>query len=364
MFDKAISKYIENKEKSWFGMKQKLLFFKELGYLLWWWVGISTAINVIARDWDTASQRYIAQQIATYINEWKSLTNALTKLPDYFSTSDVAIIKAGESSGNLVTVLRDLAYEYSFLYWLKGKFVSAITYPVVLLVVAVIWVILLFTTILPSIFSIAYQFPGVELPLATRIMMWLTDFFTDNIASIIIAIWLLLFFFSIVLSTHWGQTTLFRFALTIPGFGVMIRNYFLVKMMRYLKLLQLSGMNYVESLTLLHDIMWFWEYQEMIRSMLGQVQRGEQMYKGTLYYPHLIPANAVTLLKVWEETAQLPATIQNVVDIYEEDLLTSINSISKIIEPVLVVFIWVIIAVIALSVFGIITTILGGVQSW
>lgn len=345
-------------------MKQKLLFFRELGYLLWWWVGINDAMIVIARDGDTAAQRYVGKHLSAHINEWKTLTNALSKLPQYFTTSDVSIIRAGESSGNLVTVLRSLAQEYAFLHTLKSQFIGAVTYPAVLLVIAIVSIFVLFIGILPGIFSIATQFPWVELPFMTRFLMSVSDFMQHNVASILIGIWLVLFFFSIVLSSDRGKTALFRAALSLPWFGVIIRNYYLVKMMRYFKLLQQSGMNYVESLTLLYDIMGMWIYQEMIRSMLAHVHRGEQMYKWAISYSYLIPANAITLMKVGEETAQLPATLQNIIDIYEEDLLTSIGSISKIIEPVLIVVLWVVIALIALAVFGIITTILGGVQAW
>ena len=121
-------------------------------------------------------------------------------------------------------------------------------------------------------------------------------------------------------------------------------------------------MNYVDTLILLRDIMGVGPYQDMMLNMLQHVQRGEQMYKAIMYYPYLIPANATVLLKVWEETAQVTETIQNIIDIYEEDLLARISGISKIIEPILIVILWVVITLIALSVFGIITTILGGVQ--
>ncbi len=112
----------------------------------------------------------------------------------------------------------------------------------------------------------------------------------------------------------------------------------------------------------MREIMGSWPYQDMLQNCLQFVQRGEPMVKGMIEYHYLIPANATILMKVWEETAQLPETIQNIVETYEEDLMTRIASVSKIIEPILIVVLWVIIVLIALSVFGIITTILSGVQ--
>lgn len=364
MFRKLIEQYITYTEKTGFGMKQKLLFFRELAYLLGWWVGINEAIKIIAEDGDTAWQRYVWRMIAVAINEGKTLTNSLTRLWTYFTPSDISIIKAWESSGNLVMVLRNLAQEYAFLHSLWNKFISATTYPIVLLIIAILAVFVLFIGILPGIFSIATQFPWVEMPFVTRMMMWLSTALQQNTATIIIAIWLFFFFCSIVLSSESGKARIFRIVLDMPWFGTLVRNYYLVKMMRYLKLLHQSGMNYVDTLTLLKNIMEVGPYQDMIQGMLQHVQRGEQMYKGIIPYPYLIPSNATILLKVGEETAQVTETLQNIIDVYEEDLLARISGISKIIEPVLIVVLWVVIVLIALSVFGIITTILGGVQGW
>ena len=362
MFTSLINKYIDYTEKSGFGMKQKLLFFRELAYLLWWWVGINDAINIVATNWDTAAQRYIWANIAVSINEGKTLTNAMSRLSMYFDPSDVAIIRAWETSWNLVTVLRNLAQEYVFINSLANKFISAITYPVVLLIIALIAIIVLFVGILPGIFSIATQFPGVELPFVTRAMMWFSTFLQTHLRSICIWIGLFIFLCSIILSSESGKVRAFRLALEIPWFGILIRNYYLVKMMRYFKLLHKAGMNYVDILTLLRAIMWVWPYQDMLQHMLSHVQRGEAMHLWLIPYPYLVPANAAILLKVGEQTAQVPETLQNIVDIYEEDLLARIAGVSKIIEPILIVVLWVVIVMIALSVFGIITTILWWVQ--
>lgn len=79
-------------------------------------------------------------------------------MPLYFTPSDTAIIKAGETSGNIVVVLRNLAQEYAFIHTLQNKFIGAVTYPIVLLVIAIVAVFVLFIGILPGIFSIATQF--------------------------------------------------------------------------------------------------------------------------------------------------------------------------------------------------------------
>lgn len=80
-------------------------------------------------------------------------------------------------------------------------------------------------------------------------------------------------------------------------------------------------------------------------------------------FDEIIPANASLLVKVGEDTAKLPEALGNIIEVYEEDLNNMLNNLSKIIEPVLIVFVGGIVVLIAFSVFGIITTILGGVQT-
>ena len=127
------------------------------------------------------------------LKEGRQLSYAFSRLPDYFDASDVNIIRSGEASGNLVKVLSSLAREYHFLRTLQGKYISAMTYPVLLLTISIIAVFVLFINILPGIFSIADQFPGMEMPAITRAMIVMSDFMKNNIAMILIAIGVIFF---------------------------------------------------------------------------------------------------------------------------------------------------------------------------
>lgn len=80
-------------------------------------------------------------------------------------------------------------------------------------------------------------------------------------------------------------------------------------------------------------------------------------------FDEIIPVNASLLVKVGEDTAKLPEALGNIIEVYEEDLNNMLNNLSKIIEPILIVFVGGVVVLIAFSVFGIITTILGGVQT-
>ncbi len=80
-------------------------------------------------------------------------------------------------------------------------------------------------------------------------------------------------------------------------------------------------------------------YEDLLDDMIAQVRRGETMYEVFLKYLTIIPANAALLVKVGEDTAKLPEALGNIVEIYDEDLNNMLNNISKIIEPIMIVFV-------------------------
>ena len=95
-------------------------------------------------------------------------------------------------------------------------------------------------------------------------------------------------------------------------------------------------------------------YQELIERVLAWLQKWEPIYSALKWEVDLIPSNVVVLIKVWEETANLQNSIGNILTIYKEELDSTIDRISKVIEPVMLVFIWALVALIAAWVFGII----------
>ncbi len=202
MFETSIRRYLAAREKAGFGTKDKIFLFRELAYLLEGGVALLDAATTIAERGESAPQRYIGKQIATMLKEGRQLSYAFSRLPDYFDASDVNIIKSGEQGGNLVKVLSSLSREYHFIRTLQAKYVSAMTYPVLLLVISLIAVLVLFINILPGIFSIAQQFPGIEMPLVTRAMIAISDFMKNNVAMLLIVIGLICFSLSIVFSSE------------------------------------------------------------------------------------------------------------------------------------------------------------------
>lgn len=356
--DRYIIEFLESKDKASFRSSDKIFFFRELWYLLKWWVWLLTAVNTISQWTDNYAVREIAKLIQKYLAAWKSLSYAMDRLPDYFDEWDCNVIKTWEKSGNLYMVLDSLAQEYEYIIEIKNKYIWALIYPIVLVIFAIVAIIALFGFILPSVFDIAEWLSVSQLPLSTRLLKWISDFLIGSwkiILRVIVWVSLLLWLY---FSTEKWKRSWFNFLLSMPLIWKMTEYYYLVRWCRYMKLMLQSWMNYIETFKTLRDVLWIPAYQEMIERILWWLQKWTTIYESLKDEKQLIPTNVSVLIKVWEETANLNWALHNVLNMYQEELNTTINSLSKVLEPIILVVIWAIVLLVASWVFGLILQIM------
>lgn len=359
--DGIIVSVMQSIDKSRFGVREKIFFFKELAYLLWGGVSIIQALAVIADSSEDYALKDIAATMKNYISAGKSLSYAMNRLPDYFDESDYNIIKIGEKSWDLPLVLKALSEEYSYLTDVKNKYVSALTYPLVLVVISVAAVLSLFLLVLPNIFAIADQFNATQLPWTTTVLRDISLFLQDQRQVLLWVVWAAVVVWLIYFSTEQGRKNLFTWITMLPLFGVMTKYYYMIKRCRYMRLMFRAGLSYVQTFQLLRNVLAIPAYQDMVERTIAWLQKWDPIYKNLLEERQLIPANVAVLIKVWEETAQLPEAIQNILDMYDTELDMLISRLAKIIEPIMLVFVWGIVVMIALWVFGLILQIMEGV---
>jgi len=120
-------------------------------------------------------------------------------------------------------------------------------------------------------------------------------------------------------------------------------------------------MNYIQTFQLLRAILGIPAYQDMLERVLLWLQKGETIYAGLVDETELVPSDVSVMIKVGEESANLTNSIENILTMYESELNLLINRLAKVIEPVMLVFIWWIVVVIARGIFGLILQIMEGV---
>jgi type II secretory pathway component PulF len=135
-------------------------------------------MDTLYKSSDNQAIKMVAKQLEYYVRQGKPLSYGISRLPEYFDEGDAAIIKTGETSGNLPTVLSSLAEEYAYIDEIKQKYIGAMIYPCSLIVISVAAVIYLFASVLPGIFGTIMS-ANVEPPTVTKILKDISDFFVN-----------------------------------------------------------------------------------------------------------------------------------------------------------------------------------------
>ena len=353
--DKIIEYFLDSADKTTFSWKDKILFYKELVYMMKGGVPLLETMKTIQTTSENAAVKNVARVIYGYLDKGKELSYAISRLPEYFDEWDAAIIKTWETSGNLPDVLQSLAEEYAYLSEIKQKYIWAMIYPVSLIVISIVAVIYLFGFVLPGIFdSLSSSIAVEDMPAITMMLKNFSDF-TVSYWKLILLFWVLAILLWITYSaTEKGKRQMYRSLINIPIVGNMTKSYYLIKWARYMKLMIGSWMDYVDTFRLLRDILKIPLYQSMIERVLADITLGKSLYEPISEHPDIIPSNVAVLIKVWEETANVENAMQNVIDIYQEELDNSIKNFSKAIEPFILIFVWWIVLMIAIGVFSLI----------
>ena len=351
--DKIIEYFINSSDRSTFSWKDKILFYKELVYMLRWWISLLETMKTIQRTSDNAAVKRVARDIAGYLDEGKELSYAISRLPEYFDEGDAAIIKTWEASGNLPNVLQSLAEEYSYLSEVKQRYIGAMIYPAALIVISVAAVLYLFWSVLPGIFDTLSN-SVTQMPPITMALKNFSDFIASYRQKILLFGFLAILCVFAYFATENGKKEMYRTMINLPIVGKMTKSYYLIKWARYMKLMVWSGMDYVETFRLLRDVLRIPLYQSMIEQVLADLTLWKNLYEPISQHSDIIPSNVSVLIKVWEESANLENAMQNVIDIYQEELDNSIKNFSKAVEPFILVFVGGIVLVIALWVFNLI----------
>lgn len=360
LIDRILIGMMQSMDLQSFSAKDKIMFYKQLVYMLRGGVAILQAIDTIRKSTTNYALKQVTTSISHYLNEGKSFSYALSRLPEFFDESDAAIIKTGENTGKLDTVLEELANEYSYLNTIKNRYKSALTYPVILIIMAIAAVIFLFTSVLPGILDMVAG-GDVQLPQITRILKSISDFFVLYRRQILIVLFTGVAVLGIYSTTDNGKKRFSSLMLTLPLLWDMTKTYYLIKWVRYTKLMVGAGLDYLQTFRLLKGVLNIPAYQEMIDSVIAGLQLGKNIYETLQHQTHIIYPNVAVMIKVGEETANLEDALGNIIAMYQEELDQSITQFSKVLEPIILIFMGVMVAFVASGIFGVVFSVMENV---
>lgn len=293
----------------------------------------------------------VARQLKQDVTEGRSLSDAMGRQPEVFPALVVNMVRAGEKSGALEEVLRRQSAHFERFADVQAKFKSAMIYPLVVLGVGVALVIFFMTALLPKFMNLFESIPGFELPGSTRLLINTSRFLTQWWWVLVLATVLLVFLFIRYRATDVGRRTIDRFKLSVPIFGKVTRLNLFGQFARTLGTLLRNGVPVLEALRITELVVPNRIVGDAISETRTAVTDGKTLAQ-PLAKSGIFPQLMIDLLKIGEETGDIPGALENVAETYERELTLGLRAMTNLIEPVMIVGIAVLVGFLLMSVMS------------
>jgi type II secretory pathway component PulF len=279
----------------------------------------------------------VSKNLRQEVMEGRSLSDAMAKQPVIFSDLYRNMVQAGEQSGALVEVLRRLSDHFVRFAEVQSKFISALIYPCIVATVGVVIIIFFMTFMLPRFMSI-FTGLSVPLPMATQILMNISKFFGNAfnwvimglVASVIAVIWVRF------KATPEGKRKIDHWKMSLPVVGKVVRLNLFGQFSRTLSTLLVNGVPVLTALKITEEIVPNVIVKEAIARTREQVTDGKTIAQ-PLAQSKLFPQLMIDLLKIGEETGDVPGALANIADTYENELVVQLRVLTNLIEPAMII---------------------------
>lgn len=313
-------------------------------------VPILRSLTTMKEQSESAGLKAILEQVTQDVQGGSSLSDAFAKHPAAFSPTYINMVRAGEAGGILDQILNRLALQVEKDSAIRSKFKGAMIYPMVVSLVAIGAVTFLMVAVIPKLASILVD-AGGELPIQTKIIMGMSSILVNQ-WYIIIAIWIGLFFgFKRYTSTKDGKYKYHKLLLRMPVFGKIIMKVNVARFARTFSSLLGAGVSVIEALETTAGSLTNVVVQKALTDAAVQIKNGQPIAE-SLASSNVLPQIIIQMAAVGEETGQLDTVLNKVAEFYEDEVDTVINSLSSIIEPILIVALGTVVGIIVASVLG------------
>ena len=332
------------------GIKDKAVFASKLAALIDAGVPIVRSLDLMAGQQKLPMFKRALAKVSSEVNEGIALATALRRWPKVFDQLTIAMVEAGEVGGVLDDTLSRLAKLLEDSARLKNQIKSALSYPVIVLVIAVL-VFLGMTIFLIPIFADIFEGLGAELPAFTLLLMNFSSLLRSSfslylIGAILLGIWL----FSRYYATPRGRRVVDRLILKLPVFGDLILLAATAQFCRVFSSLTRAGVPILLSLDITCDTTGNKIISDAINNSKTMVQEGA-LLSDALIKQKVLPDMALNMLAIGEETGEMDRMLSKVADFYEDEVSTTTKALTSLLEPMMIVVVGGIVGSILLAMY-------------
>ena len=339
--------------------KQLVTFTRQLATLVNAGLPLMRALRVLQRQETNVVLKEALVEMADSIEGGSTFAEALAAHPKIFDRLFVNMVRAGEIGGVLDVVLTRLAEFQEKAEKIKAKVKSAMTYPIVVMAVAIIILIALMTFIVPK-FQEIFEGMNVKMPALTQMVMDASDALIHKAPWFVVGIVAFIFLVKMLAKTKKGAYVADYLKLKAPGFGSLATKNSISRFTRTLGTLMGAGVPVLQALNIVKETVGNEVVSKAVGTIHDAVKEGENMAP-PIASSKIFPPMVVSMVEVGEETGALPDMLTKIADSYDEDIDNAVAAMTSVIEPLLIIFLALVVGTIVIALFMPLISIMGSI---
>lgn len=328
--------------------KKKESFYSELQILLSSGIDIRTALDIVVDEQKSAQDKALFKGIKEDVVAGLGLSDAIQKTGK-FTAYEYYSLKIGEESGRIKDVMTDLTLYFSKKIKQRRQISSALTYPVLVMVTALLAVVFMMNFIVPMFMDVFKRFNG-EMPALTKTIISISVFFKAYTWLLLLVLLSLVFILLSIRKQDYFRAWSSKVMLRLPVFGEVVQKVYLSRYCQSMALLLSAKTPMLRSLQLVKQMIGFYPFEKALDEMQSDILHGKLLHQSMAKYT-FFDTRIISLVRVAEEVNQLENIFTKLNNQYNEELEHRIGMLSSLLEPVMIIVVGLLVAIILISMY-------------
>ena len=330
-------------------LQDLVIFTRQLATMIDAGLAMVQCLQALADQTQNKVMRDVIKDICARVEGGDSFSEALSKHPKVFTRLYVSMVGAGEKGGLLAEILARLATYLENTARLRKKVKSAMMYPTIVTVVAIIITTFLLVKVIP-VFGEIYEGFGAKLPAPTQFMINLSKFVSGYFILIFLALGGLVYGWLYFIKTPSGRAFWDARRIKLPIFGTIAHKICLARFSRTLSSLIRSGVPILEVLQIVSQTVGNVVMEKAIKQAMSDIERGEGISAALGKHP-VFPNMIIRMCMAGEQTGKIDSMLERISDFLDEEIETTLSGLTSLIEPILIVFLGVVVGGMVICMF-------------
>ncbi|MCX6721388.1 MAG: type II secretion system F family protein [Candidatus Staskawiczbacteria bacterium] len=329
--------------------KDLAIFARQLAVMLQSRVAVTQSLDSLAVQTKNPVFKEKISKISQMVQEGNSLSQAMSAFPEVFGIFFISLIKTGEASGRISESLAYLSEHLEREHDINSQIKNALVYPAFVICVLFVVVALVIFFVMPRLVDLLKQ-TTTKPPVFTQMMIDFYGFLANYGWVLIVGFVCLVLFIIYYFTTKEGKKRWNQLSLRIPFFGDFLQKTFLIMFAENISTLIAAGLSINNALQITRDTVDNYVYKEILTETEQRVSEGEKISSVLIKYPKFVPPFVVQMIQVGEETGKLDKNLMEIVNFYNKEVKRAVELFTALLEPILIIFLGVFVALLAISV--------------